>query len=141
MLDDDDYYLLDYIQSVVDNFTKFPETAFMITKSTYKNHFLPRTRVSEIYYNNYIPKPCDSVRSSSVHNINIIGDIVLNLWKELTEEITRMDVSSKKWKLFPADAKLLGLIGAKVKSGELKSLYIPTRLVGKLTYCNWNNIK
>ena len=141
MLDDDDYFLPHYIQSVVDNFTKFPETAFMITKSAYKNHFLPRTRVSEIYYNNYIPKPCGSVRSSSVHNINIIGDIVLNLWKELIEEIARMDVSPKKWKFQPADAKLLDLIGAKVKSGELKSLYIPTKLVGKPTDCNWHNIK
>lgn len=141
MLDDDDYYLPQYIQSVADNFTKFPETAFMITKSVYKNYFLPRTNVNKIYYNNYIPKRCDSVRASSVHNINIIGDIVLNFWKELIEEIAKMNVSPKKWNFYPADAKLLDLIGKKVKSGELKSLYIPTTLVGKKTDCNWRNIK
>lgn len=141
MLDDDDYYYPEYIQSVLDNFTKFPETAFMITRSKYCNCFLPTTNISEIYYNNYIPLPCNSVRSASVHNINIIGDIVLNLWKTLMDEVAKMNLEDKKWNLYPADAKLLGLIGSKVKSGELKSLYIPTTLVAKLTDGNVANIK
>ena len=142
MLDDDDYWYDSYVNSVVDNFIKYPETAFMITKSRYCNSLdLPRANVSEIYYNNYIPIGCDSVRSASAHNINLIGDIVLNLWRSLIEEVEKMNLEDKKWDLSPGDFQLLNLIGAKVKSGEYKSLYIPTTLVRKMSDGNWNNIK
>ena len=47
----------------------------------YKN--LPNTDIGNVNYNNYIPRGADSVRSSSAHNINLIGDCVLNLWKGL----------------------------------------------------------
>lgn len=142
LLDDDDYFFPRYIQSVVDNFTRFPETAFMITRSKYCNEFLPRTtKIKKIFYNNYIPVPCDSVRSASAHNINLIGDVVLNLWKTLIDEVAKMNLKKKKWDLYPADAKLLGLIGKKVRRGELKSLYIPTPLVGKPSDQNMHNIK
>lgn len=141
MLDDDDYWYKSYIQNVVDNFIKFPETAFMITKSEYCGRHLPNTNIENVHYNNYIPAPCDSVRSASAHNINLIGDVVLNLWKTLIDEVAKMNLENKKWNLDPADAKLLGLIGEKVRSGEIKSLYIPTPLVGKPSDCNISNIK
>lgn len=141
MLDDDDYWYDSYVNSVVDNFIKYPETAFMITKSRYFDVFLPRANVSEIYYNNYIPTGCDSVRSASAHNINLIGDIALNLWRSLIEEVEKMNLEDKKWDLSPGDFQLLNLIGAKVKSGEFKSLYIPIISVKKTSDGNWANIK
>ena len=141
MLDDDDHWYDSYVNSVVDNFIKYPETSFMITKAEYKNIYLPRTHINSIYYNNYIPTGCDSVRSASAHNINLIGDIVLNLWKGLIEEVEKMNLEDKKWNLSPGDMQILNLIGAKVKSGEYKSLYIPTALVRKMSDCNWANIK
>lgn len=141
MLDDDDYYFPAYIKSVVDNFIKYPETGFMITKSEYFTWHLPGTSIDSIYYNNYIPTCCDSVRSASAHNINLIGDIVLNLWRSLIEEVEKMNLEDKKWELYPGDAKLLNLIGGKVKGGEIKSLYIPNVLVRKMSDANWANIK
>jgi len=141
MLDDDDHWYDSYVNSVVDNFIKYPETAFMITKSEYAGWHLPGTSINSIYYNNYIPTGGDSVRSASAHNINLIGDIVLNFWKGLIEEVEKMNLEDKKWDLSPADAQLLNLINAKVKSGEYKSLYIPTALVQKTSDCNFANIK
>lgn len=145
MLDDDDYWYDSYINTVVDNTIKYPETAFMITKSEYvgpgEQAHLPGTSINSIYYNNYIPTGCDSVRSASAHNINLIGDIVLNFWKGLIDEVAKMNLEDKKWDLSPGDMQLLNLIGAKVKSGEYKSLYIPTALVRKISDCNWANIK
>jgi len=140
MLDDDDYYYPTYIKSVVDNFTKFPETGFMITKSEYGGEHLPRTNVVNINYNNYIPLGGDSVRSASVHNINLIGDIVLNLWKSFIDEVTKMNSENMKWKLHPADMILLNIIGDKVNGGVYKSLYIPVALVKKTSDRNWHNI-
>jgi len=141
MLDDDDYYYPEYIQSVVDNFTKYPETAFMITKSKYCNRFLPSTKVNTIYYNNYIPEPCDSVRSSHVHNIKIASDEILKFRKGMIDEIEKLHKSPKKWKLFPGDAGVLKLIGKKVREGVYKSLYIPITLVTKVSDANMHNIK
>lgn len=141
MLDDDDYWNESYIQNVVDNFIKFPETAFMITKSEYCGRQLPNTNIENINYNNYIPRGCDSVRSASAHNINLIGKCVLKLWRGFIEEISKLNLEVTKWKLSPADMQLLNLIGEKVKSGEYKSLYIPNVLVRKISDCNWDNIK
>lgn len=140
MLDDDDYWYDSYINNVVENFIKYPETAFMITKSQYINGHLPKTGINSIYYNNYIPTGCDSVRSASVHNINLIGDIVLESRENMIDEVKQMNLSERKWKLCAGDAKLLDLIGLKVRSGEYKSLYIPTVLVRKTSDSNWDNI-
>lgn len=141
MLDDDDYWYETYIQNVVDNFIKFPETGFMITKSEYCGTHLPNSNIENVNYNNYIPRGSDSVRSSSVHNINLIGDCVLNLWKGFIEEISKMNLEDNKKSLQPADLQLLDLIGDKVRNGIYKSLYIPITLVKKETECNMHNIK
>jgi hypothetical protein len=52
-----------------------------------------------------------------------------------------MNLTDRKWRLSPADEKLLNLIGMKVKSGIYKSLYIPTVLVRKTSDGNSGNIK
>lgn len=142
MLDDDDYYYPAYINSVVDNFIKFPETGFMITKSEYCGRgFLPRTNIVNINYNNYIPRGKDSVRSSHVHNINLISDEVLSLMKGMIDDVEKMHLSNTKWDLYPGDAKVLDMIGKRVYEGDYKSLYIPVNLVRKANEGNTHNIK
>jgi hypothetical protein len=51
--------------------------------------------ITQIHYNNYIPCGADSVRSTSAHNINLIGDIVLNLWKGFNDEVAKMNLEDK----------------------------------------------
>ncbi len=140
MLDDDDYWNESYINNVVNNFIKYPDTGFMITKAEYCGSTLPRTSVNTIYYNNYIPLGADSVRSSSSHNISKIGDCILKIWKDLIDEVKKMNKEQEKWKLSPCDLGILNVIGKKVIEGEYKSLFIPIVLVKKTNDCNWNNI-
>ena len=142
MLDDDDYWSDSYIANVIYNFAKYPETGFMITKAKYLDTYLPRDcNISDIYYNNYIPTACDSVRSATAHNIHMIGDSVLKLCKELIDEVTKLNLEYYKWELYPTDAHLLKIIGDEVMQGKYNSLYIPTSLVVKDTDCNWESIK
>lgn len=140
MLDDDDYWYGSHIKNVIFNFIKYPETGFMITKAEFCGSTLPRTSINSIYYNNYVPTGCDSVRAASAHNINIVGDCVLKLWKDLINTIAKMNLAEKKWNLSPADMQLLNLIGKNVRDGKYKSLYIPIISVRKTSDCNWNNI-
>ena len=53
MLDDDDYWYDSHVDNVISNFIKYPKTAFMITKSEYCGSTLPRTNITNVYYNNY----------------------------------------------------------------------------------------
>ena len=144
MLDDDDYWYNYYIKNVVDNFIKYPETAFMITKSEYCGGFLPKTvpQVNTIYYNNYIPRQCDSVRSASVHNLNIIYNDVKKLWEETFNIVKLIHLNKKTTYLIKeSDALLLDFIGENVKQQKYKTLYIPIVSVKKDKDSNWHNIK
>ena len=64
----------------------------MITKAQYYTTYLPHTNISDIYYNNYIPVAEDSVRAATVHNIHIIGDNVIKIWKGFIDEVTKMNL-------------------------------------------------
>jgi len=61
MLDYNDYLNNFYIKNI-ENFIKYPETGFMITKGKIvlcKELVLSRSNVEKIFYNNYIPHGCD----------------------------------------------------------------------------------
>jgi len=155
MLDDDDIWTESHIDNVVSNFIKYPETAFMIVKSEYRSKasnqikiddsysYLPRSNINNIHYNNYIPVGCDSVRSASIHNLNIIYEDVIKLWDNIIENIKNINLKGGEERsvICPCDAALLNLIGKNVKQGKYKSLYIPIVSVKKISDGNWHNIK
>lgn len=146
MLDDDDYWYNSHINNVVRNFSKYPETGFMITKAKY---FLPEgtsihlpfhTTVKDIFYNNYIPRGGDSVRAASAHNINIVGSDVLKLWENTIEDVKKIHESNEKLVINAGiDSELLDIIGKNVIEGKYKGLYIPVTSVRKESDANWNN--
>jgi hypothetical protein len=140
MLDDDDYWYDSYINNVVSNFIKYPETGFMITNAEFCGRTLPVTPINSIYYNNYMPRGGDSVRSASSHNISKISECVLKIWKDLIDEVTKMNVEQEKWVLSPCDMHILNIIGKNVLEDKYKSLFIPIALVKKNSDCNWGNI-
>ena len=113
----------------------------MITKCGYCGSVLPCTNIDSIFYNNYIPKGCDSVRSASAHNISLVGDVAISVWQGLIDEVTKMNLEDVKWNLSPGDMIILNLVGKDVLEGKYKSLYIPTALVGKPSDGNMSNIK
>ena len=149
MLDDDDIWKESHVDNVVSNFIKYPETAFMITRSLFRvklnepHYYLPRSNINDIYYNNYIPSNSDSVRSASAHNLNIIYEDVKKLWDDIIKNVENIHLKGgeEKHVIYACDAALLDLIGENVKQNKYKSLYVPIVSVQKDSDGNWNNIK
>jgi len=142
LLDDDDHWFDFHIKTVVDNFIKFPHTGLLITLSKYTDSFLPciGKKIKKICYNNYIPKFGDSVKAASAHNLRLIGNEYLATREKLIKLVNETHLSKKKEEIAPADGTFLKRIGELVKSGKVKSLYIPIMSVEKKSDCNWHNI-
>ena len=141
MLDDDDYWYDSHIDNVVSNFIKYPDTGFMITKAEYCGITLPRTNINSIYYNNYIPKGEDSVKSASAHNIKLISQDVIKIWEQLIEYISIFNLENNQTIFRPCDANVLDIARKNVIEGKCKSLYLPIVSVRKTSDQNWHNIK
>lgn len=148
MLDDDDHWSNNHIETVVGTFIKWYEAAFVVTLSQYgvdPNSYMPHgitPGTSEPVYNNYIPVGCTCVRSSTAHNLHLLSDDTLSLWKEIEESAMAVHAADKndKGMINPADAQLLDRVGTKVRNGEYKSICCPIKTVTKLSDANWNNI-
>ncbi len=147
MLDDDDYWYESHINNVVTNFIKYPEIALMITKAEYRTDAtntlitLLRTPLDSIYYNNYIPRGGDSVRSASAHNIKIVYQDAIKILEKMITDVTKMHLNGGQGTLDDAaDALFLNLIGKNVRENKYKSLYIPILSVNKPSDWNHANI-
>lgn len=148
MLDDDDQWSDNHVETVVETFIKWFEAAFVVTLSQYgedPNSCMPHGITpgkSQPSYNNYIPTRCTCVRASTSHNLHLLSDDTLSLWKEIEDRATVAHTADKndKGMIYPADAQLLDRIGTKVRNGEYKSICCPVKTVTKLSDANWRNI-
>jgi hypothetical protein len=148
MLDDDDQWSDNHVETVVGTFIKWFEAAFVVTLSQYgedPNSCMPyeiTPSTSEPVYNNYIPTRCTCVRSSTSHNLHLLSDDTLSLWEEIEESAIAAHAAdgSDKGSIMPADAQLLDRVGAKVRNGKYKSICCPVKTVAKLSDANMGNI-
>lgn len=65
-LDDDDWWLPDHLSTLWEAYKKYPDAAFVYTKSTYKsdNSFLPNENV-DIHYDNLMPRAYNLIHSAA----------------------------------------------------------------------------
>lgn len=110
-LDDDDYWTNDHLQILWEHYRDFPESAFIYTRSTYKNNFLPK-EILPLRYNNLPPKAYNLVHSSASWNINKIPLMYKNI----------IEVKSN---LVAGDAWMWEEIRNYCDKNNLKTLYIP----------------
>ena len=137
-LDDDDEWTDFHIKIVVDHIKHFPLSDFILTKSKYKNTFLPRTDEKNTFYNNYIPRGEDSVHASHIYRLPILGNLILNIINRnhvLANKINSKEDTSIGIRAM--DATILDEIHSIVVNKKIKSLYIPIVTVNKATDGNF----
>ena len=137
-LDDDDEWTDFHIKIVVDHIKHFPLSDFILTKSKYKNTFLPRTDEKNTFYNNYIPRGEDSVHASHIYGLPILGNLILNIINRnhvLANKINSKEDTSIG--IRATDATILDEIHSMVVNKKIKSLYIPIVTVNKATDGNF----
>ena len=133
-LDDDDHWMPEYIKYIMDSLIKVPETAFGICNAYYKHFSLPLKFNGELKYNNYNVIPCDSVHSSWVVNMKLIGDIILNINKSFLNEILSFKTNPElEFEFQPGDAIILNAIGTLQRNNGLKAVCFPEKYVKKET--------
>ena len=140
-LDDDDTWTNNHIESINNIVNNFPEVGFIVNKSIYKNISLPREFHNknniEIKYNNFIPIPCNSVHSSWTINLQLLGNKILELYKNrinIIEKIKNKEI--KEYKFEPFDASILGEFRKLQNNNKIKSIFIPICTVEKKTDYN-----
>lgn len=138
-LDDDDFWSPEHIHNVYKYIISFPKVDFMISKSHYKNTILPREHNKIIHkkYNNFTIKPCNSVHSSWVVNLNTIGDFFI---KSMTHRINIINKIKnkhiKETELSPFDAHLLSGLQSLQKLKRLNAICILETTVRKKSDIN-----
>jgi hypothetical protein len=144
MLDDDDIWLEDHVQNVIWGFTNYPDAAFIVTQAKYcYNRHLPKTGISEVYYNNYIVRGSDSVRSASAHNLKYLFEDQMSVIEQTETKLKAIHKNntdkegSDRSRITACDATLLKIIGNNVDNGKYKMIYLPWTTVIKET--NGNN--
>ena len=137
-LDDDDEWRDIHIQLVVDHIKKFPFSQFILTRAKYTNIFLPQTKQTKIFYNNYIPIGCDSVHASHIYSLPLLGNVVLDIINQnhiMANKINNKEICDAD--IPPTDATILNKINSMVTTKKIKSLYIPVITVNKVTDQNF----
>ncbi len=73
-LDDDDYWAPNRLEILKDTITKYPDAVFYFNYSTYceAKYNLPREQVTDMYYNNLIPRPSNIIHSSYCWNHKMV---------------------------------------------------------------------
>jgi hypothetical protein len=117
-LDDDDYWLPNYLQLINCGYTMFPESVYVYTNALYIGRTFPFENVSPLLkYDNLPPRP-EKVIQSSVS------------WR--LDKIPLMPRTClEQGRVFPGDADLWERMGLFFKDNNLKTLYIPLTTVIK----------
>jgi glycosyltransferase involved in cell wall biosynthesis len=110
-LDDDDWWHKNHLKTLWEHYQKFPEAAFIYTRSTYKNKVLPHD-IMPLRYNNLPPRAYNLVHSSVSWNVEKIPLMYKNVIKENS-------------KFVAGDALMWETIKNYCESNKLKTLYIP----------------
>ena len=134
-LDDDDYWEPNHIEDVVNVIKLYPDTDIIISKSQYLNVYLPKNAPTALGYNNYIPKGCDSVHSSSTLKLHTVGSHICNLCKEISTNVVPYDEQGIKF--IPFDMQLLDIFNQEVVNGNLRCVCSSTCTVSKRTDGNY----
>lgn len=132
-LDDDDYWYPEYIKYVMDCLEKYPESAFTICKAYYCNNFeLPRGIISELFYNNYLIKPCDSVHASWIINMNLIGTELIEIYTRYLNQVLLIKSNPESEILFkPCDSEILAHFSVLQSINKIKAMCLPIKYVKK----------
>lgn len=113
-LNHDDIWYPNHLEEIY-NLVYSDKTDFIITKSTYRNNFLPKINSSETYIN-FKPVPCGIIHSSVCMNIKTIPLRYVDLFKE-TGKVGQ-----------PGDAEFWVRVSNHITKNSLKS-----KLINKLT--------
>lgn len=138
-LDDDDFWVPNHIENVVKYINNFPKIDFIICKSKYKNYMLPieHKQINEKKYNNFIIKPCNSVHSSWVINLNTLGTIFIDLFEKRLNIINEIkNKKIKEYELNPFDSEILKELFNLQKTNKIKAICILEKTVVKNTDIN-----
>jgi hypothetical protein len=133
-LDDDDYWYPEYIKYAINCLEQYPESAFTICKAYYANTELPRATISELSYNNYLIRACDSVHASWIINMNLIGDELLKIYTQYLEQVLLIKLNPESEILFPpCDSAILSHFSILQRTNKIKAICLPIKHVRKET--------
>jgi hypothetical protein len=131
-LDDDDYWYPEYINYVIESLHKFPETGFCICKSYYYNDELPRSPITDLYYNNYTLVGCDSVHSSWTINMKLIGSQFLEYNKFMLAVVLKLKTNPERERKYKSgDSQLLNFFSKLQEEKKIKAICLPEKYVRK----------
>ena len=129
-LDDDDIWYENHLQILYEHIKKLPEADFYHTRAKYANNKysgpFPAAKITEIKYNNLIPKSGGLVHSTTCHKLNTLGQPIKKLYENRLNEVDRI----KKGKVSERNLEALDslkwkMVANKIKKNNCKSLYIP----------------
>jgi hypothetical protein len=139
-LDDDDFWTNNHIKEINNVINAKPQVDFLVSKSKYRNRILPREFTDKtvgIEYNNFIPKPANSVHSSWTINLQTLGNELIELYQKRIECIGKIKKNKINEKLLPAfDKIILNKINKLQCENKIKCIYIDKCTVTKKTDIN-----
>lgn len=137
-LDDDDYWYPEYINYVLDCIDEYPESAFTICKSVYHDNYeLPKTQITDLFYNNYQIKKWDSTHSAWAINMNLIGDELLKVYTNYLNQVLAIKTNPDSEIHFkPCDGEILLHFSSLQREGKIKALCLPIKYVKKINNGN-----
>jgi hypothetical protein len=137
-LDDDDYWYPEYIKYAMNCLEQYPESAFTICKAHYLNNIeLPKATITELFYNNYLIKPCDSVHASWIINMNLIGAELLAVYTRYLNQVLLIKSNPESEILFkPCDSLILAHFRVLQRTNKINAMCLPIKHVKKETEYN-----
>lgn len=133
-LDDDDIWESNHISSIVNCVNSFENVDFTISYSNFFDIKLPRSceNIKNIYKDNYIIKPFDSVHSSWCLNLKFTIDNLFPIYEERMNTIENMkNKIIKETHLAPMDGTQLTKLSELQKDNKLNFYFIPKITVSK----------
>ena len=125
---DDDEWTNDHLEQYYKVIKQFPKADFIFSKSKYKNFILPREHnsVTNVNYNNLLPKPANVVHSTICINLKTIGNDILKIKKSRLEIIDKIkNKQIEEYNIPSGDMQILGHINKKSKEKKYKVIFIP----------------
>lgn len=126
-LDDDDGWLPNHIETIVNTIKEYPEVDMLYTRSKYQNKYLPGN-VVDISYNNLPPRGGKLVNASSCINLETLSKPLLELFDtnmNRVERIRKKEIPEGRFVAF--DFTKWEMINKLVisKDSNIKTIYIP----------------